>query len=69
VVGYGALSDNAPHAFIWTSIGGMKDLNSLIPSNSGWVLINANSINTLGQITGYGTVGGQNHGFLLTPTN
>jgi probable HAF family extracellular repeat protein len=69
VVGYGALSDNAPHAFIWTSSGGMKDLNSLIPSNSGWILINANSINNLGQITGYGTVGGQNHGFLLTPTN
>ena len=69
VVGYGALSNNAPHAFIWTSSGGMKDLNSLIPSNSGWVLINANSINNLGQITGYGVVGGQNHGFLLTPVN
>lgn len=67
VVGYGNLSNNAAHAMIWTSSGGMKDLNSLIPANSGWVLINANSINNLGQITGYGTLSGHNHAFLLTP--
>ena len=67
VVGYGNLSNNAPHAMVWTSTGGMKDLNSLIPSTSGWVLINANAINNVGQITGYGTKGGHNHAFLLTP--
>lgn len=67
VVGYGNLSNNAAHAMVWTSSGGMKDLNSLIPAGSGWVLINANAINNVGQITGYGTKGGHNHAFLLTP--
>jgi probable HAF family extracellular repeat protein len=67
VVGYGNLSNNAAHAMIWTSTGGMKDLNSLIPAGSGWVLINANAINNVGQITGYGTKGGHNHAFLLNP--
>ena len=67
VVGYGNLSNNAAHAMVWTSTGGMKDLNSLIPSTSGWVLINANAINNVGQITGYGTKRGHNHAFLLTP--
>jgi probable HAF family extracellular repeat protein len=69
VVGYGNLGNNAAHAMVWTSIGGMQDLNSLIPTNSGWVLINANAINNAGQITGYGTKGGANHAFLLTPVN
>jgi probable HAF family extracellular repeat protein len=67
VVGYGNLSNNAAHAMIWTSSGGMKDLNSLIPATSGWVLVNANSINNVGQIVGYGLKGTHNHAFLLTP--
>jgi probable HAF family extracellular repeat protein len=67
VVGYGNLSNNAAHAMIWTSSGGMKDLNSLIPANSGWTLVNANSINNVGQIVGYGLKGTHNHAFLLTP--
>lgn len=66
IVGYGNLSNNAAHAAIWTS-GGAKDLNTLIPAGSGWVLINANAINNVGQITGYGTHNGFNHAFLLTP--
>jgi probable HAF family extracellular repeat protein len=69
VVGYGNLFNNAPRAMRWTSGGGMKDLNSLIPVGSGWVLINANSINNVGQITGYGTKNGHNHAFMLTPVN
>jgi probable HAF family extracellular repeat protein len=69
VVGYGNLANNAPRAMVWTSAGGVQDLNSLIPSNSGWVLINANAINNLGQITGYGLKGTHNHAFLLTPVN
>lgn len=32
----------------------MRDLNRLIPAISGWTLINANAINNVGQITGYG---------------
>ncbi len=67
VVGYGDISNNAAHAFLWTQAAGMRDLNSLIPATSGWVLINANAINRLGQITGYGAFKGYNHGFLLSP--
>jgi probable HAF family extracellular repeat protein len=69
IVGYGNINDNAAHAMLWTSTGGMQDLNDLIPANSGWVLINANAINDSGQITGYGTKGAHNYGFLLTPVN
>lgn len=69
VVGYGNRLNNAAHAMVWTLSTGMLDLNSLIPANSGWVLINANAINNVGQITGYGTKGTHNHAFLLTPTN
>jgi len=54
---------------IWTASHGMRDLNSLIPANSGWTLINANSINNVGQITGYGSRNGHNHAFVLTPVN
>jgi len=45
----------------------MQDLNNLIPANVGWVLQEATGINDLGQVSGYGTIGGQTHGFLLTP--
>lgn len=69
VVGYGNTSTNAAHAMRWTSSGGMQDLNNLIPAGSGWTLINANAINNVGQITGYGSKGGYNHAFLLTPVN
>jgi probable HAF family extracellular repeat protein len=69
VVGYGNVWNNAAHAMIWTSSGGMQDLNSLISASTGWVLINANAINNAGQITGYGLKGGHNHAFLLTPAN
>jgi uncharacterized membrane protein len=53
--------------FIWTARSGMRDLNSLIPSSSGWVLNSASDLNIWGQIVGEGTLNGQNHGFLLTP--
>jgi cell division protein FtsW (lipid II flippase) len=45
----------------------MQNLNQLIPSNSGWQLILADSINVQGQITGQGNINGQQHAFLLTP--
>lgn len=55
------------HAFIWSPRAGMHDLNVLIPLGTGWTLSWASGINDLGQITGYGTINGQTHGFLLTP--
>lgn len=69
VVGYGNTLTNAAHATIWTTSGGMQDLNYQIPPDSGWTLINANAINNVGQITGYGMKNGFNHAFVLTPVN
>jgi probable HAF family extracellular repeat protein len=54
------------HAFVYSG-GKIKDLNKMIPSGSGWVLIDAEAINASGQIVGMGTVKGQEHGYLLTP--
>jgi uncharacterized membrane protein len=53
--------------FIWSERSGMRDLNTLIRGNSGWVLNSASDINVWGQIVGSGTLNGQSHGFLLTP--
>lgn len=55
-----------PRAVLWEN-DVMTDLNSLIPANSGWFLLEASSINKLGQIVGNGTINGQRHAFLLTP--
>jgi len=55
------------HPFLWTQRDGMKDLNTLIPSTSGWVLNTATGINAWGQIVGSGVHNGETHGFLLTP--
>jgi probable HAF family extracellular repeat protein len=56
-------------AFVWTPSGGMQNLNDLIPPNSGWSLSLAMSINDRGQITGQGTINGEQHAFLLTPVS
>ncbi len=59
---------SAQHAFIWTSSGGMQDLNALIPSGTGWTLTVASGINADGDIVGYGTnPSGGTEAFLLTP--
>ena len=52
-------------AVLWLAGGGLKDLNNLIPLNSGWVLEEARDINNSGDIVGFGTIGGQRHAFLL----
>ncbi|HWA90210.1 MAG TPA: hypothetical protein VG889_09265 [Rhizomicrobium sp.] len=45
----------------------MKNLNVLIPADTGWVLNVAYAINDAGRIVGEGTIGGKTHAFLLTP--
>jgi probable HAF family extracellular repeat protein len=45
----------------------LHDLNTLLPSSSGWVLNEARDINHQGQIVGVGTWKGKQRGFLLTP--
>ena len=54
------------HGFVYHN-GVMTDLNALIASNTGWLLLGAQSINDQGQIVGVGTVNGQFHLYLLTP--
>jgi probable HAF family extracellular repeat protein len=65
VVGYSWLADGEQHAFLYDD-GKMLDLNSLIPANSGWELLDAYGINDAGQITGEGLYNGQLSAFLLT---
>lgn len=54
------------YAFV-NEAGKMKNLNLVIPEDSGWVLNVAYGINDSGQIVGEGTIGGKTHAFLLTP--
>jgi len=60
--------DTTEHAFFYSANTGMVDLNTLLPSDSGWTLTQATAINDSGQITGFGTnPSGLTHAFLLTP--
>ena len=62
-----------PHAFMVTNaLGGMvhmMDLNDMIPTNSGWELMEARGINGSGQIVGWGMHAGHTDAFLLTPVS
>jgi hypothetical protein len=54
------------------ALGGMAhmiDLNLLIPTNSGWEMMEARSVNAAGQIVGWGMHGGHTNAFLLTPVS
>ena len=66
----GASSDinNSSRAFLWER-GEMTDLNTLLPAGSPWFLIEADSINSRGQIVGGGfnAIIGEVHAVLLTP--
>ena len=59
-------SDPGTIAVLWAN-GGVIDLNTLLPVNSGWILNDATGINDAGQIVGNGTYKGQEEAFLLTP--
>jgi probable HAF family extracellular repeat protein len=65
IVGYSWLADGGQSAFLYDD-GTLLDLNSLLPSNSGWDLLQAYAINDSGQITGVGLFDGQLSAFVLT---
>jgi probable HAF family extracellular repeat protein len=71
VVGYGYVGNNvdAYRAFLWSSGGGMRDLNGLLDaSGAGWTLKSAWAVNNAGQIVGYGiNPDGDERAFLLDP--
>jgi probable HAF family extracellular repeat protein len=50
VVGDSGTPSGVGHAFIWDSLNGMRDLNYMIPTDSGWELRTAQDINDVGQI-------------------
>jgi probable HAF family extracellular repeat protein len=52
-------------AVLWQN-GVLIDLNSFLPTNSGWVLNVAQSINDNGEIAGIGTYDGMTAGFVLS---
>jgi len=61
-----ATGDGTNHAFFLGRCQ-LTDLNSLIPSDSGWVLNEARAINNNGEIVGIGQRNGQTRAFLLEP--
>ena len=65
-VGSAETKDEMLHAVLWQN-GKLTDLNTLLPSGSGWELILADGINDRGQIIGTGIVGNTIHAFVLTP--
>jgi probable HAF family extracellular repeat protein len=67
VVGWSYVIDGAFRAFRWTQAEGMINLNTLLPPNSGWVLLEAYGVNDNGQITGNGLRNGFIHAFRLNP--
>lgn len=68
IVGYAARLFNSPTsggaAILWSN-GEAIDLNTVVPSGSGWVLQSAEGINEHGDIVGYGSFNGQTRAFLL----
>ncbi|MBI5837945.1 MAG: T9SS type A sorting domain-containing protein [Candidatus Eisenbacteria bacterium] len=56
------------HAFLWSSPGPMVDLNTCIPPDSGWTLVEARGINNRGEIVGIGIRSGETRAFLLRPS-
>jgi probable HAF family extracellular repeat protein len=70
VVGSSDTSDGERHAFLKEGGQPMRDLNTLIPADSGWTISSATAINNDGQIAanGYKEGVGQ-HALLLTPTS
>ncbi len=56
-------NDGRTQAFLWQN-GALLNLDSLLPAGSGWELENAHGINDKGEIAGWGTINGQQRGFL-----
>jgi probable HAF family extracellular repeat protein len=67
VIGWSGTANSAAEPFIYKNRE-MTNLNTLIP---GLTKIDTDYLflNNIGQIAGTGLIGGETHGFLLTPTN
>jgi probable HAF family extracellular repeat protein len=69
VVGQSSSSSGAGRAVLWAggTPGGIVDLNTVIPSGTGWDLTCAYGVSSTGYIVGAGTLNGVTQAFLLTP--
>ncbi|HUQ70401.1 MAG TPA: hypothetical protein VM165_12800 [Planctomycetaceae bacterium] len=67
VVGY-LQAGYGQHAFVYGA-GGIQDVNDLIDSQSGWLLIEAAGIDDAGRIIGSGNFQGNQRAYLATPTD
>jgi probable HAF family extracellular repeat protein len=65
VVGWSGISGSS-RAFLWQN-GRLMDLNSLLPPQSEWILVEATDINNFGMITGTGLKYGEIRAFVLKP--
>jgi probable HAF family extracellular repeat protein len=63
IVGFAALADGRQHALYFTEADGLRDLNTLLPANSGWFLSQAIQINGRRQIVGRGDHAGAHRTF------
>jgi uncharacterized membrane protein len=66
VGGYGPVAEQY-RAFLWSRTGGLRELDSSLPADSGWKLSSAAAINDRGEIVGSGKWQGHRSGFLLIP--
>jgi probable HAF family extracellular repeat protein len=66
VVGWSGNAEGDSRAFFWQA-GVMLDINSILPPNSGWQLMEARGINNLGMIVGTARINGELRAFLLIP--
>ena len=67
IVGYYEMANGVRNAFFHDGTN-MYDLRDLVVGNESWDSLSlAVAINNMGQIVGHGTIGGQNHAFLLNP--
>jgi probable HAF family extracellular repeat protein len=66
----GTTGNSQKRALRYTDAGGLQDLNTLIDSSLGWVILAAHDINDAGQIVGYAfnNVTGLTHAVRLQPT-
>lgn len=71
IVGWSDLTqDSYGHftvAFVWDPVHQMRDLNKLIPANTGWKLDIAFDVDPQNRIVGVGELNGQTRGFMLVP--
>jgi probable HAF family extracellular repeat protein len=65
---YISVSKGEQRAFVYRN-GSFFDLNELIDPESGWLLTEANGINSQGQVVGVGIINEQDHAYLASPIN